>query len=116
MGKELDFLRMLEPLVRPGNLPAPSRTGGNEPVESQSFESLLGRVKSDAATDTSQGVANTSGSAGGGKATKCETGLAALAGIDKVENSALRELIAGRFGSASGNANTNASGQGAAQV
>jgi hypothetical protein len=115
MGKELDFLRMLEPLVRPGNLPAPSKSGGNEPVESQSFESLLERVSSSRQTDASQGV---TGNAGSEKAASCDAGLTALSGIDKVENSALRELIAGRFGAGNGNwsGNANASGQAAARA
>ena len=100
MGKELDFLRMLEPLVRPGNLPAPSGSKGSEPVESQSFESLLEQAKSGTSTSVSQSVTSTTAS---DTNTRCDAGLSALSGIDKVENSTLRELIASRMNAGSCN-------------
>lgn len=100
MGKELDFLRMLEPLVRPGNLPAPSGSKASEPVESQSFESLLEQAKSNTSTSDNSNVVGTTTS---DTNTRCDTGLSALSGIDKIENSTLRELIASRTNTSSSN-------------
>lgn len=73
---------MLEPAVRPGGLPGPSRASA-APIESRSFESLLEEAKAGA---MDAGVAATAEAAG-------EDPLRALSRIDLIDNAALLRII-----------------------
>lgn len=81
-----DLLRMLEPLVRPGNLAgrAPASPPPQEPIETRSFESLLFEAQQMAVGDAGpdeQGPA------------RCDDALAPLAQVDAIENASLRTLV-----------------------
>jgi hypothetical protein len=100
MTSSADLLRMLEPAVRPVSVPgAENARPGSVPLEQRSFESLL----SDAAGAKASGTSGASGGAGasGGSAGAAQLSPQPapqhpLAGIDRIENSALRDLIAAR--------------------
>lgn len=94
MGKDIDLLRLLEPVVRPGNLPAPSRAAA-APVEEQSFAILLEGARERASTragSAQEAIAAPSNSHE--SAAPSFNPLAILAGPDRIENSALRSLLA----------------------
>ena len=84
MGHEAQLLRMLEPAVRPGNLPAPARVP-TLPVEQRDFESLL----QEAAAAGEAGAAESVTEVAAGP-------LAALADVGRIENPSLRELLSAR--------------------
>jgi hypothetical protein len=87
-----DLLRMLEPAVRPVG---PGRcTTPRQPVESQSFESLLQEAKQ---TDAEAGPADADTNADAAVKSDSPRGpgpLSELSRLDAIENSALRQLLA----------------------
>ena len=87
MTNGADLLRMLEPAVRPVSVPgAPPARPGAAPVEQRGFESLL----SDAAASGGSGGSGAPAAA----AAPPPAARHPLAGIDRIENGALRQLIA----------------------
>ena len=96
-----NLLRLLEPAVRPGNLPASAKPA-NTPIEQRSFESLLEEAQSlnvpspaePALADLTEMPAE-----GGEPAVKIPAGpLAQLGQIDRIDNPSLRRLISGERG------------------
>lgn len=94
MSSESLLLRMLEPAVRPGNLPGPGQARTPvAPVEQQDFESLLAQAK---VTEVDERVNDT------GSVTKLSMSadkvqpnpLASFGGLGGVENESLRQLLA----------------------
>lgn len=85
MGREVDLLRMLEPAVRPGNLPAP-RHGATPPIEARSFESLL---------EEAQTVPRDEGHGPPPAKTSEISLMTQLAQHHRVENPILRQMLAG---------------------
>lgn len=94
MGRELDLLRMLEPAARPvqGGAHVPA---GAPPIESKSFEALLGEAQA-AANEMIEAVDAAAGSQGDGTRPMANTVeaklIARLSGVDHVENSTLLRL------------------------
>jgi len=113
MSIESDLLRMLEPAVRPGNLPAPSRQV-TQPIEQQSFDDLLRQaagvdgesaataeriasldgIDGDPADATQLGAAQSDETARGATIGKPADLLGSLGGVGHVENESLREVLA----------------------
>lgn len=89
MGTSVDLLRMLEPAVRPTG-PAPSRTADTLPLEARSFESLLEEARSAAEPEPTSETRATDQT----KATKSDP-LAALGGLDRIENESLLRMVNG---------------------
>ena len=89
MGTSLDLLKMLEPAVRPVG-PAPTRSAGTAPLETRSFESLLEEAQAAAAPETAQGVDASAEPKG-----KKVDPLAALGGLDRIENESLLRIVNG---------------------
>jgi len=77
-----NLLQLLEPAVRPGNVPGPSRAP-KLPVERQSFEQMLSDAATEPADDAEQAA---------GKSAR----PSALPGLDRVENTSVTKLIAAR--------------------
>ena len=97
MSNEADLLRMLEPAVRPGGLPAPAPQQ-RAPIESRDFESLLDEARSMNA-DTHQvqedrGLAPSAGHVGQSDSDRGGL-MGRLAAVDQIENSSLRQLLNG---------------------
>jgi len=94
MSEASNLLRMLEPAVRPGNLPGPvlPPSAAREPIETQSFESLLEEARQVNLTEVAD--LDESDVSAESRVNKTVTGLLGpLAQIDAVENASLRELI-----------------------
>ncbi len=89
MGTSVDLLRMLEPTVRPTGQ-APSRTAETLPLEARSFESLLEEARSATEPEPISEVQATDQT----KATKSNP-LAALGGLDRIENESLLRMVNG---------------------
>jgi hypothetical protein len=90
MTSSAELLRMLEPAVRPVSVPgAATARPGSVPIEQRSFESLL------ADATGSGGDAGAGDESGPAPAAPTAPG-SPLAGIDRIENSALRDIIAAR--------------------
>ena len=93
------LLKMLEPVVRPGQTGGPVRQPV-VPLEQQSFESLLGSLQADAASSDQlvQGAQAT------WDKPKPASPLSDLARVDQIQNVSLRNLIAsaGKAGSIDG--------------
>lgn len=95
MGRESDLLRMLEPVVRPGNPGSLALRGPRVPIESQSFESLLDEARGaqgaqQAAVDEGR---NDAGSTRRTDPARTVVELRSLAQVDRIENASLRGLI-----------------------
>lgn len=97
MGRELDLLRMLEPAVRPVQGGARVTTGAT-PIESKSFESLLGEAQA-AAKEMIEAVDGAVGAGPDGTPPVAETVesklIARLSGVDHVENPAVLRFTSG---------------------
>ena len=88
MGREIDLLRMLEPAVRPGAVPGMAQPAAREqPIEERSFDSLLEEARSLNVSSAPEPEAHTPAG------TKKAGPLAELAGLDRIENAALRTLL-----------------------
>lgn len=84
MNEGVNWLRLLEPAVRPAGLPDPARSP-QSPIESRSFESLLEEAQaSSSETPAPDGEAKDAGA----------NLLAPLSAVDRIDNQALRDLIA----------------------
>ena len=100
MGTGIDLLRMLEPLVRPGGVGAPTGAKPTVPIEARSFDSLLDEARQLAAAGDGavppQGLAAGSPEAGAepAAATRALTPLTGLGQVDRIENGSLRDLLA----------------------
>ena len=101
MSEASALLRMLEPVVRPGNLPGPmhNRVTGDQPIETKQFETLLEEASSMNRAESAGKVSPASGTDGGQEVERPDMGwLGRLAQVDAVENASLRELIDRRGG------------------
>lgn len=86
-----NLLRLLEPAVRPGNLPR-SAQPTSTPIETRSFDSILEEAQH---LGEAPGATPASESEGASAAPKKQAGpLAGLGNIDCVENAGLRDLLA----------------------
>lgn len=97
MADEAFLLRMLEPAVRPGGVPGPSQIR-REPIESRSFEALLGEATADeAGAEQAQPPESDDVESGPPRANPGVRGglMDQLAQVDRIQNSALRGIIAG---------------------
>ncbi len=83
---------MLEPAVRPGNLPAPG-VRGPAPIEQQSFEELLHQAQ-----QTEGGTAGADRTPAPAAAVTHPPGLGGLSGVDHIENPFLRTIVGGGAG------------------
>lgn len=90
MGQQIDLLRLLEPTVRPGNVPGVSR-GPVAPFEFRSFESLLDEAQRQPAESASSEVQSVQSAE---TAPPQQSMLQRLAGPGAVQNAALRDLLA----------------------
>ena len=90
MANGVELLRRLEPAVRPDGLSAPRRPVA-APIEQRSFDSVLEEAQDMAGRMDAPGEARVEpGDAG----TERPSPLPPLGRLDRVENAALRELIA----------------------
>lgn len=93
MGREVDLLKMLEPIVRPdgvgGAKPTLRQGRDTEPIEKRSFESLLEQARQMNEAEIEEDQKKTQGS--DEKARQNQLGL--LAGLDRIENGSLRQLM-----------------------
>ncbi len=100
MTVETDLLRMLEPAVRPDGVTGSvrPRPETSQPIESRSFESILGQVQAqategdvlgEAGDDQLQASTLQSKSAGQGSG----NGLQELARLDRIENASLMNVL-----------------------
>lgn len=85
-----NLLRLLEPAVRPGNLPR-SAQPSSTPIESRSFDSILEEAQS---LNAAGGAAAARGDGENAAPVKQASPLAGLGRIDCVENAGLRDLLA----------------------
>jgi hypothetical protein len=83
MSNAVQLLSMLEPAVRPGGLPGPTRAGV-EPIESRSFESLLDEAKAKPTAGETAAPAKVAADP-----------LRALSRVDLIDNAALLRIIGG---------------------
>jgi hypothetical protein len=93
MGQRIDLLRLLEPTVRPGNVPGVVR-GPVAPFEFRSFESLLEEAQRQPAESASGDVQAGQSALIGSTAPPQQSMLQRLAGPGAVQNAALRDLLA----------------------
>ncbi len=100
MASATDLLRLLEPTVRPAGLPGAATLPTSAAESGRSFEALLaektavpGSASAPATplpgTPVAEDLPHSANAVGGNLATP----LAALAGIDRVENPALRSIL-----------------------
>jgi hypothetical protein len=82
LANEVDLLRRLEPAVRPGNLPAPMREAA-QPFEARSFESILNEARAMNVDDVEAEM-------------NAKPASGVMAGLDRIENASLHELMARR--------------------
>jgi len=94
VSNESDLLRMLEPVVRPGGLPA-SVPQPRVPIESRDFESLLDEARS--MNIDAQQVQEDCDLAQSADQSKLVRGrlIGQLAAVDQIQNSSLRQLLNG---------------------
>lgn len=97
MSISAHLLRMLEPTVRPGNLPAPNSASSSTPLESQSFEQLLAGAQENLAegldVQGSQEIENSAEATQVSKAAEQKRILPELTGLDRIENASLRLIF-----------------------
>jgi len=93
MGQSEDLLRLLEPAVRPGNLPATARAG-QPPIEQRSFEALLQEAQQGEPASLRESV-TTSAPAESARHPNTGAIFTQLAGVDRIENASLRTLVGG---------------------
>jgi hypothetical protein len=98
MVTPFDFLRMLEPPVRPGQLPGPAGAKPALPIEQRSFEELLGEAQGTEAAELDGASEKPAVKAGEGAANLLQAGksacdVAGLSGIDRIENASLRTIM-----------------------
>ncbi len=87
MSHEAQLLRMLEPAVRPGNLPAPTRPA-TPPVEQRDFETLLQEATAQVSGTNDEGAPDA------GRTPKDSPDpLAPLGTLGRIENQSLRQLL-----------------------
>lgn len=104
MASGAELLRMLEPAVRPGNLPALQRPAA-QPLEARSFDELLSEARASASNE-----ATMAGGADESATVKDETNADALkrdlvrqlAQFDRIDNAALRDIVERAAGEANG--------------
>lgn len=91
MSNAAALLRLLEPAVRPDgvNHAPPARA----PIEAQRFDELLGQARQN--VEAPQGVADAAAADESGRP---HGALDALAGLDRMDNAAIRTLRATRAG------------------
>lgn len=92
-GNATNLLRLLEPAVRPGNLPR-AASPVSAPIEARSFDSILEEAQSLNVEGQPTAGATENGEPGAKPAAAGKGPLASLARIDCVENAALRDMLA----------------------
>ena len=92
MSNEVDLLRMLEPAVRPGGLPAGTQKP-RVPIEARSFDTLLEEARHMNESDSASQETGVS-QAAGNPAKPGQAGLMGrLAQFGGIENGSLRHLL-----------------------
>ena len=111
MANEVELLRLLEPAVRPGGLPAPIQSE-KTPLELRSFEALLEEARQINTQPQNMG-SQVETQQQTDVPTQRDTGLIkALTQVDQIENGSLRQLIdtnTNRYTETNDKFNTNSS-------
>ena len=90
MSNAAELLRMLEPTVRPDGIAGAGRAAQTPPpIEAQSFDAVLRQAQ--AMADDQEPVSDVPGE---DASTEQSLRFARLSGIDRIDNAALRGLIA----------------------
>ena len=87
MNDGANLLRLLEPVVRPGNVPSPS-CREHPPIESRDFESLLSEAQQNENVDST----NTTGGTAPAKAPDSQL-LGKLSSVDQIANPDLLSIL-----------------------